>query len=115
MRTLVARHVKDVAEAPRGDHADPRAFALDDHVGRDRRAVKYRVDGARLDARKPADLEYALHHTFGMIVRRAGNLGDDYLAFGAVAGPLEHDVCECAADVDADPDHPRLHGKAAAW
>ena len=112
MRTLVARHVQDVAEAARGNHADLGAGALDHHVGGDRRAVEHGVDRAGGDAGQPADLADALEDRFRLVVRRARHLGDDHLLPPGVVRTFQHDVGERPADVDADPDHGRHRGPA---
>ena len=62
VRPLVPRHVQDVAEAARRDHADLGAGPLDHHVGGNGRAVEDGIDGAGLDAGQFADLQYALDH-----------------------------------------------------
>ena len=107
VRPLVPRHVQNVAEAAGRDHADFRAGALDDHVGRNRCSVKNEVDRARCHARQAADFQDSTDNALGLIPRRARDLRDRHLPL-AIGDALKDNVGESAADIDADPDHRKL-------
>ena len=94
-----SRRISSTSRKPRGgDQRDARALALQDRVGRDRRAVH--------DLRDVVDPERAagerrlepLGDTAAVVLGRREHLG----ALDRAVGCQEHEVGEGAADVDAD-------------
>ena len=114
LRALVAADMDDVAVAGRGDHAGHGAVVLQHRVGRDRGAVEDVGDRFGRGAAPLAELGDACRGPFGGVVRGRGHLVDRALARLAVG---DDEVCEGAADIDADQLHgpfARSRGPAAA-
>ena len=64
MRAFVTRHVHDVAETSRGQHADVGTVAFNHHVGCDSCAVKQHVNVAGAHTGLLADLQDTGNHPF---------------------------------------------------
>ena len=96
-RAGAAPELQHVAEAARGDQPGPGALALEQRVGRRRRAVDERLDLAGRDASFGERREHALR----LVPRRGRHLGGPD---GAGRLVEQHEVGEGAADVDADDD-----------
>ena len=91
-------HLDRVPEPLGGDQRGGRPLALEDRVGRQRRAVNDDVDVARSDARAGQPLFQRPHAGDGRVVGGGQDLGGE-----PPAADLERDVGEGPADVDADP------------
>jgi hypothetical protein len=87
------------------DHADVGAFALDDHVGCDRRPVQDHVDIAGGNASDLADFDDALHDADRLVRRRRRHLVHKYFLARSDTGLFQHDVGERSSDVNSDAYH----------
>ncbi len=96
---LLAPDEQHVAEAARGQQADPAGLALDDDVAAERRAVHGLGDVAPGHARARQQRVEAGQARLGGI-----GIGGEALGGGQLAGGrLQHEVRERAAHVEADP------------
>ena len=105
LRLQPLAHLHHVAVALRGEHGNARAAALQQRVGGDGGAVDDALGAGQQcgqgNSRGGGQVGQAGQHTFGLVGRRAGGLGQKA---GAVRGDA-HNVGEGAADVDADAPH----------
>src|SRR5580658_11096437 len=92
--------MQNVAEVARRQHADFGAVMLDGDVGGDRGAVHDQLDVVRTDAGNVAQFAQALDYALRLVVRRAGDLVNEYAVIG-----LEHEVGIGPADIDAYARH----------
>src|SRR5581483_920480 len=100
-RHVLAADLEHVLEAGGGDERGRSTLALQDEVGRDRRAVE---DAGDIAAGKPRDLQHlgnAVAETAGGVVRRRRRLRGPEPSGGGIE---QRDVGERAARVDADDD-----------
>ena len=96
---LLGAHLEDVAEAARGDQAEPRAAALDQGVGDQRRAVHHVADVGKREPSRLQQFGEPLERADRWVVRR----GQALVQADVVALRVEQDeVGEGAADVEAD-------------
>src|SRR2546430_10822593 len=79
VEALLASHLEHITETRRGEESGDRALALDDRVGRERRAVDDRADVARRDTRLREQLACALDDRATRLIGRREDLvdGDD--------------------------------------
>jgi hypothetical protein len=101
-------HLDDVAMARGRQQAELRALALDQRVGRHRRAVDDALgigeQGREIAAERLRQQAQPVHDPFGRIGRGRGGLGQD-----RPAALVDRDeIGEGAADIDADADHDGL-------
>ena len=95
LRARAPAELQRVAEAARGDQPDPRHLALEQRIGRGRRAVDDEVEvgwrnAGGADCRKDA---------FGLVRQRCQHLGEADLVAGRIAA-MQKQIGEGAADVD---------------
>ena len=105
VEAVLVGDLQRVAVAPGHEQRRHGAFALDYRVGRQRGAVQDETDVAGRDPGALQDLHDAVHEPVG---RRVG--GREHLAGGLLAGAVENDVGEGAADIDGQAylhDHSR--------
>ena len=100
IRPFVPADMQDVAEVPRGEHADFGAVMLDGDVGCDRGPVHDQRYIVGTNAGNLAKFAQAFEHALGLVVRRAGNLMDENAVIG-----LEYEVGIGPADIDAYARH----------
>ena len=96
-------HLQNVAMAFGGQQPDPRALALEQRIGRDRRAVDDALglgeQCVRADAQSGGEARQTIHDAKRLIGRGGRRLGERHPARG-----VDRDqIGEGAADVDADP------------
>ena len=91
--------LEDVAKALGGDKPGARALVLEDGVRSDGRAMQHLVNLMPRHARRLEHLRQAFGDSARIVVDGGGNfLGDD-----SAITTQKDDVCEGAADIDADP------------
>ena len=106
----LATERRHVAEPRRGHEGQLAAGALQDDVGRERRAVHQAHHLGGIHVLGPEHLGDAQGHALTRIVGGRGHLGDRHTTVGVA----EHDVGERAPDVHAEEaaPRPRLHPPA---
>ena len=97
--TALVADIEHVAEAFGGDEGGKGALALDDRVGRECGAVDEQANRRRIDAGARDHVVHAGEHSIVRSVRRREDLGG-----GETISVLQHDVGECTAHVDANPE-----------
>jgi hypothetical protein len=98
-RDVLPADLEHVAEAHRGDESGRGALALEDHVGRDRRAVQHARDRLRVSARLRHRIRDAVDEAERRVLRRRRRLRRDHPAGRRIE---QRHVRERAAGIDAD-------------
>ena len=94
------RRISSTSRKPsRRDQRHPGALALEQRVGRDRRAVHDLRDVVDAERRRARCALQAVGDALAVVVGRRQHLGAQHAALRV----QEHEVGEGAADVDADP------------
>jgi hypothetical protein len=105
--TGLAPDLDHVAKARGGDQADGRAGALDHRIGDQRGAVHDAVHFGSRNIRLPQYARDAGDDRFARVVRRREQLAGMHEIAARI---VQHEIGECAADIDADADSACGHG-----
>ena len=107
MRSFVPSDMQDIPEVTGSDHAHLCPIVLESDIGRDRGSMNNQVDLIGFNTCLFTKFRSAFEHTFGLVVRCAGNLVEIDTMIG-----FDNQIRIRSADIDTDSSHSALPGSS---